>query len=216
MNQQLVVEQAVAMVASQMERQLEEEMNRLDNLGESDLATIRKQRVLAMKKRQEKTKEWLARGHGEYNEIATEKEFFNEMKGEERMICHFYRENWPCKVMDKHLSLLAPKHVETKIIKINAEKCPFLTDRLKIWMLPTLALIKNGKVEDYIVGLDPMGGEDFATEVLSDRLLMADIIEADPSQRLAAAAAGAHQSSIRKGGSSFQKTGSDEDSDFDD
>ena len=35
---------------------------------------------------------------GQYEEIATEKDFFNTMKGEERMICHFYRENWPCKV----------------------------------------------------------------------------------------------------------------------
>ena len=34
--------------------------------------------------------------------------------------------------MDKHLAILAPKHVETKFCKINAEKCPFLTDRLKI------------------------------------------------------------------------------------
>jgi hypothetical protein len=37
-------------------------------------------------------------------------------------------------------------------MQINAEKSPFLTERLKIWMLPTLALIKNEKVEDYVVG----------------------------------------------------------------
>jgi len=37
-----------------------------------------------------------------------------------------------CKIVDKHLALLAPKHMETKFCKINAEKCPFLTDRLKI------------------------------------------------------------------------------------
>lgn len=24
-------------------------------------------------------------------------EFFAEMKGEERMVCHFFRNNWPCK-----------------------------------------------------------------------------------------------------------------------
>lgn len=30
--------------------------------------------------------------------MLSEKEFFSEMKGEARMICHFYRENWPCKV----------------------------------------------------------------------------------------------------------------------
>jgi hypothetical protein len=81
--------------------------------------------MAAMRKKQEKSKEWLAKGHGalllrsyfgmppstfrangrsvvviagQYEEIATEKDFFNTMKGEERMICHFYRENWPCKV----------------------------------------------------------------------------------------------------------------------
>ena len=42
--------------------------------------------------------EWLKRGHGSYREIFGEKEFFAEMKGEERMVCHFFRNNWPCKV----------------------------------------------------------------------------------------------------------------------
>jgi len=36
--------------------------------------------------------------------------------------------------------------------QINAEKSPFLTDKLKVFMLPTLALIKHEKVEDYVVG----------------------------------------------------------------
>lgn len=70
----------------------------MDNLGEDDLDTIRKQRMADNRRRKEKTKEWLEKGHGEYTEIQTEKEFFDLMKGEERMICHFYRENWPCKV----------------------------------------------------------------------------------------------------------------------
>lgn len=32
------------------------------------------------------------------------------------------------------------------VVQINAEKSPYLTDKLKIWMLPTLALIKSEKV----------------------------------------------------------------------
>ncbi|KAK9827321.1 hypothetical protein WJX81_004776, partial [Elliptochloris bilobata] len=87
------------------------------------------------------SEEWLVRGHGEYREIAGEKEFFAEVKGEERVVCHFFRENWPCKVMDKHMEILARKHIETKFIKIHAEKSPFLTERLRVWMLPTLALV---------------------------------------------------------------------------
>ncbi len=49
------------------------------------------------------------------------------MKGEERMVAHFYRNSLPCQVMDKHLSLLASKHMETKFVKVHAEKAPFLT-----------------------------------------------------------------------------------------
>ena len=44
--------------------------------------------------------------------------------------------------------------------QINAEKSPFLTERLKIWMLPTLALIKMEKTVDYVVGFDELGGTD--------------------------------------------------------
>jgi hypothetical protein len=45
-------------------------------------------------------------------------------------------------------------------LQINAEKAPYLTDKLKVWMLPTLALIKGEKVIDYVVGFDDMGGKD--------------------------------------------------------
>ena len=54
-------------------------------------------------------------------------------------------------VMDKHLAILAKQHIETRFVKINAEKSPFLTEKLKIIVLPTLTLIKNSKVDDYVV-----------------------------------------------------------------
>lgn len=79
-------------------------------------------------------------------------------------------------------------------------------------MLPTLALIKNEKVIDYVVGLDDLGGqEDFTTEVLSNRLAAASVIQADEAVR---AQKPAKQSGIRKG-EHLQKTDEDEDSDFD-
>ena len=55
--------------------------------------------------------------------------------------------------MDTHMSILANQHVETRFIKVHAEKSPFLTEKLRIVVLPTLALVKNGKVEDYVVRL---------------------------------------------------------------
>lgn len=55
--------------------------------------------------------------------------------------------------MDKHLGILAKQHIETRFIKIQAEKSPFLAEKLKIVVLPTIALIKNAKVDDYVVRL---------------------------------------------------------------
>lgn len=95
---QQIIEHQVATLAKHLEDQVDREIHRLDNLGEEDIDAIRQKRAVELRKKQEKAKEWLARGHGEYREISTEKEFFDEMKGEERMVCHFFRENWPCKV----------------------------------------------------------------------------------------------------------------------
>ena len=47
-------------------------------------------------------------------------------------VLNFFFSKIRCKIVDKHLALLAPKHVETKFCKINATKCPFLVERLKI------------------------------------------------------------------------------------
>lgn len=51
------------------------------------------------------------------------------------------------------MDVLAQSHLETRFVRIHAEKSPFLTERLKIFMLPTLALVRNAKVEEYVVGI---------------------------------------------------------------
>lgn len=51
-------------------------------------------------------------------------------------------------------------------MQIHAEKSPFLVEKLKIWMLPTLALIRHENTVDYVVGFEDLGGkDDFTTEV---------------------------------------------------
>ena len=116
--------------------------------------------------------------------------------------------------MDKHLGILARSHVETKFVKINAEKSPYLVEKLKIFMLPTLALVKKEKVEEYIVGFDPFGGtDDFPTSVVAQHLEAYGLIFPDETRPPPSAAA-TKQATVRKGG--YQKTESDEDSDFDD
>lgn len=161
-----------------VEEQIDEEINRLEKLDEDDLEVLRQRRIAGMKKQAAKKQEWLANGHGQYEEIPEEKEFFNVTKKSENVVCHFYKDDsFRCKILDKHLAALAPKHVETKFCKINAVKCPFLTDRLKIRVIPTMALIKDAKTKDYIVGFTDLGNTDeFSTEMLEWRLARSDII----------------------------------------
>lgn len=82
-----------------------------------------------------------------------------------------------CQIVDKHLTILAKKHVETKFIKLNVEKAPFLSERLHIKVIPTLALLVDGKSKDYVVGFGDLGNnDDFPTEMLEWRLGCADVI----------------------------------------
>ncbi|KAK4747824.1 hypothetical protein SAY87_014410 [Trapa incisa] len=172
-----IVTQQVLTVAKAVEDKLDDEIAALDRLDMDDMEVLREKRLQQMKKMAEKRRRWISLGHGEYSEIPMEKEFFSVVKASDRVVCHFYRDNWPCKVMDKHLSILAKQHIETRFVKIHAEKSPFLAERLKIIVLPTLALVKNAKVDDYVVGFDELGRTDeFTTEELEERLAKAQVI----------------------------------------
>ena len=125
-----------------------------------------------MKKLRAQKEQWLSQGHGKYTEVTEEKEFFDVCKKSNKVVCHFYRDTtFRCKIVDKHLALLAPKHLETRFVKLNVERAPFLCDRLKIRVLPTIACVIESITKDYIKGFDDLGGHDeFSTEMLEWRL----------------------------------------------
>ncbi|KAK3100230.1 hypothetical protein FSP39_016666 [Pinctada imbricata] len=175
---QNIVEQQLLQATKIMEQQVDAEIERLEKMDDDDFEKLRQKRMDAMKKAQQQKQEMLSAGHGKYYEIATEKDFFDECKKSKKVVCHFYRDStFRCKIIDKHLNILAPKHIETKFIKINAEKCPFLVERLRIVVLPTLCVAIDGKTTDYVVGFDDLGGvDDFPTEMLEWRLGRAQVI----------------------------------------
>ncbi|XP_056610102.1 thioredoxin domain-containing protein 9 [Triplophysa dalaica] len=161
-----------------VEEQLDAEMTKLDRLDEDELEQLKERRLESLRKAQKQKQEWISQGHGEYREIPSEKDFFAEVKDSKNVICHFYRDStFRSKIFDKHLAILAKKHLETKFIKLNVEKAPFLTERLRIKVLPTLALVKDGKTKDYVVGFTDLGNTDeFPTEMLEWRLGCSEII----------------------------------------
>ncbi|XP_051997703.1 thioredoxin domain-containing protein 9 [Xyrauchen texanus] len=172
------LEQQVLQSARIVEEQLDAKLDKLERLDEDDLERLKERRLETLKKAQKQKQEWMSKGHGEYREIPSEKDFFAEVKESKNVVCHFYRDStFRCRILDKHLAIVAKKHLETKFIKLNVEKAPFLTERLRIKVLPTLALVKDGKTKDFVVGFTDLGNTDeFPTEVLEWRLGCSDII----------------------------------------
>jgi hypothetical protein len=178
---QAQLEQQILNVAQTVEDQLDAQAKALDDLDDDGLEKLREKRMQQMRKANEQKAEWRRLGHGQYQELTNEKEFFEAAKASEWMLCHFYRgATKRCEIVDKHLGLLAPKHIEARCCRINAEKSPFLVEKLLVVVLPTIALVHKGKVIDYIVGFDDLGGhDDFPTEVLEWRIACQGVFKVD-------------------------------------
>ncbi|XP_055847724.1 thioredoxin domain-containing protein 9 [Episyrphus balteatus] len=174
-----ILENQLINAAQHIEQQLDQQLDRLESLGTDDLQMIREQRIKEMKELNKKKQEWLANGHGVYTELADEKEFFEVSKKSPNIVCHFYRDSTErCRIVDMHLKILAAKHVEAKFCKVNAEKSPFLTQRLRIKIIPTIALVKDSKTKDFIVGFTDLGNcDDFSTDMLEWRIAQSGAID---------------------------------------
>jgi len=166
--------------AEEHEAELDAEIARLDALKEDDLEELRRKRLEKMKSNHSDKMKKLASGHGEYTMIE-EKEFFDVAKKSEKMVVHFWREStWRCEIMDKHIRQLCQKHWGTRFVKINAEKAPYLVERLHIWCLPSLVLCVDGKTEHTIVGFSEFNsGDEVTTEELEETLAKWGVIKYD-------------------------------------
>lgn len=175
------VEDQLVQVTKHIEKQVDATLEALDNLDVNDLEQLRKARLNEMKKQEEKRKIWLSNGHGEYEELAEEKMFFDVIKKSENVVVHFYtHSNERCKIVDKHLKILAPKHIETKFCKVDAERCPFLASNLKIKTIPSIVLVHDNIMVDKIVGFTQLGNrDDFTTETMEWRIAQHEIIKYD-------------------------------------
>lgn len=114
------------------ERQLKDEGEDGDGDGDEDheLRELREQRLRQLKASRLQTMENLGKGHGQYREIVQD-EFLAEMTSSAWVVCHFYHRDFArCEIMNHHISRLVARHVETKFVKINAEKAPFFVEKV--------------------------------------------------------------------------------------
>jgi|EP00505_MAST-04D_sp_SCG-Rhode-Island_P003882 hypothetical protein len=164
----MVVEQTSNTLLAEEER-LDGMMKKLDNLDEDTLERMREARKRRMQKQADERHKLKQKGHGTYTEISGDKEFFAALKDCPAAAIHFYRSgNERCDIMDKHMNILARKYIEAKFLKINAEKCQYVCQKLNIWCLPSVVLVKGGKTEYTLVGFNDMRCEDdFKTEEMA-------------------------------------------------
>merc|ERR1711924_188933 len=107
--------------------------------------------------------------------MGDQQEFFACNKASERVGCVFTRNsNKYGKAMLEHCELLAQRHLEARFIWVDAENAPFLTDRLNIYMLPTIVCIKDNKVHKQHNGLNEIDGSGRYTSGMLEYLLQCD------------------------------------------
>lgn len=116
---------------------------------------------------------------GLLTEIAHEKDLITFSSSERQVAIHFFHPKFErCALLDRHLTVLARLHPTTLFLKANVLNCPFLTQKLKITVLPCLITFKDGISKDKIVGFEELGNSDkFSTGALEWRLGESGIID---------------------------------------
>ena len=85
----------------------------------------------------------------------TKRNFENEVMQSEKTVLIDFWASWcsPCKMISPIIDEIAHEASDIKICKVNIDEEPELTQKFRITSIPTLTLIKNGKVVDSSVGL---------------------------------------------------------------
>jgi len=169
------VQSAVLSAATSVEASLDEQLSALPSLptpedGEDDLAAVRAARMAALRAAAADRAAWSAAGHGSVGEGLSEKELLAATKASTRLVAAFVRPgggNVYATELEAHLTKLAGAHLETRFVRMDAERSPFLSNKLRLRVLPALVWFRGGKVARVLHGLgevDPSGR--FTTGVL--------------------------------------------------
>ncbi|KAL8438001.1 hypothetical protein ACSSS7_000571 [Eimeria intestinalis] len=130
--------------------------------GFDDLTHWREKRMQQLKLARQRQTALREQGHGEYSEI-TEADFLGVVTKAPRAVCHFFSPRFErCRIMDKHLEIIAKTHEETRVF--NA--------KLAIRSLPSLVFFLDGVAVHTVVGFSEWGGrDDFKTSALAKLML---------------------------------------------
>ncbi|KAJ2707341.1 hypothetical protein FB645_000852 [Coemansia sp. IMI 203386] len=147
--------------------------------NDPELERFREARMEQMKHELNHVRELRSLGHGDYQEISNEGDMVKLISNTTKGVVHFTHPSFArCKILDKHLRLLAPHHFDTHFVSMSVEKCPFLAQKFQIRVLPCLVIVSGGRVADRLVGFEEFGNNDgFLTEELERRLAKAGVLK---------------------------------------
>lgn len=86
---QAIIQQRVSQGVNALEKAADAKLEEMNT--DAGLASIRRDIIRKMRKKEEMKREWIAKGHGTYRELGDQQEFFNVTKESDNVLVHFYR-----------------------------------------------------------------------------------------------------------------------------
>jgi len=150
----------------------------LEEEDDHTFSALREQRIQQLHSELSRAKQMKESGSGTFIEIKDEKGLMDITTSTKCVVVHFFKTDFGrCGVMDRHLDVLAPKHFDTRFLKINVDNAPFLVTKLKVQVLPCVIAFIDGVGVDRIVGFEGLGhGDNFTSKDLEARLLGAGVL----------------------------------------
>jgi len=176
-----VLDSRVAEVLDKADHSDDDEDALIASLEDSPaLDAFREQRLQQLHAEFTRAKAQKSQGFGNYTEMKEEKALMDLTTKVKYAVVHFAKDDFArCRVMDSHLEILAPKHFDTRFLKMNVENAPFLVTKLKVQVLPCVIAFVDGVSVDRIVGFEGLGytQDTFTTKDLETRLLSSGVVQ---------------------------------------
>ena len=99
----------------------------------------------------------------------TERDFRQEVLNESGLIIVDFSAQWcmPCKMLHHVLDKLSNENDDVKIVNIDVDESPDISNKYNVVNLPTMIFFKDGRMVDEIIGFVP---QDYIEDAIEENL----------------------------------------------